>query len=328
MIVYIDFHKYNYNLVDSKHINDYQERDKKAYRDVLKKWLEENLEKIIERKWEIEEIQYLSEVSDFIKLLREAETLYELGFYTSCVALIGVSAEDFSKYLSFKLGRSGEESLSQFNRLQAQRNDGVIDSAVYSLLDDIRKVRNDCLHYNQDFKAKGESTLRQEAIQSLNNLKTVLKHMLGISNVNDLGQIITELSKLTSEDAKNFDEVTLKIRNALSHLLNLPSAYHPTDKLIVKDDYFLVGEIDFEWNEATLKSILKYPNQFVIVELDEQVKKNIQKLEIKEGQTVYAVICSFLNELGMSAEWNIWYLQRVDNSPDILHDAFHGGKEI
>jgi len=54
------------------------------------------------RKLEIEEIYYLKEIGDFIKLIREAESLYELGFFTSCIALVGVSAEDFSKYISLK----------------------------------------------------------------------------------------------------------------------------------------------------------------------------------------------------------------------------------
>lgn len=319
--MYIDFHKYNYDLVGSKHLASYQERDKKAYQHVLREWVEENLERITERKWEIEEIQYLSETSDFIKLLREAETLYELGFYTSCIALIGVSAEDFSKYLSSKLGRKREEVLTQYNRLKAQKNDGIIDSNTYSLLDNIRKIRNDCLHYDQDFKQKNESILRQDALQSLNNLKAVLKHMLGVLSPNDLVQIISTLAKPTSKDAKNYDEVTFKIRNALSHLLSLPLAYHPTERLVVKDDYFLVKEIDFDGNEITLRAIIKHPSQFVIVDLDERSKKHIKKLKIEEGQTVYAIIYSVLNKLGMTAEWEIWDVQRADNLSDILHDG-------
>ena len=95
--MYIDFHKYNYDLVDISDREEYIRRDKRAYHGILKKWIDDNLADITERKWEVEEIQYLSEVSDFIKLIREAETLYELGFYTSCIALVGVSAEDFSK---------------------------------------------------------------------------------------------------------------------------------------------------------------------------------------------------------------------------------------
>ena len=142
--MYIDFHKYNYDLVDISDREEYIRRDKKAYHGILKKWIDDNLADITERKWEVEEIQYLSEVSDFIKLIREAETLYELGFYTSCIALVGVSAEDFSKYLSLKLGRNDHiqattkkgrvRDVSQYDRLQMQLTENIIDKTVYDYM--------------------------------------------------------------------------------------------------------------------------------------------------------------------------------------------------
>jgi len=108
--MYIDFHKYNYDLVPADKRAEYVKRDKDSYKQVLQKWFGENLDDIVERKWEINEIHYLKNISDFIKLIREGEQLYELGFYTGCIALVGVASEDFLKYLAISLGKPQYES--------------------------------------------------------------------------------------------------------------------------------------------------------------------------------------------------------------------------
>jgi hypothetical protein len=179
--MYINFHKFNYQTVDKSDREQYEKRDKEAYKKVLKDWFDSNINSFVDRKWEIEEIHYLKEIGDFIKLIREAESIYELGFYTGCIALVGVSSEDFSKYLSIKHNRplhitdtytsgrrSGQEyAVSQFNRLKLQLSDGIINQATYDLLDEIRGIRNDCLHYNQDFKQKAVVDIKADAIKSL-----------------------------------------------------------------------------------------------------------------------------------------------------------------
>ena len=58
--MYIDFHKYNYDLVPEEQRESFSDRDKVAYQKILKNWIENNSEEITERKWEVEEIEYLS----------------------------------------------------------------------------------------------------------------------------------------------------------------------------------------------------------------------------------------------------------------------------
>ena len=180
--MYLNFHKFNYDVIETSKRADYEKRDKSAYLSVLDNWFSESKEGFASRKWEIEEICYLKEIDSFINLVREAESLYELGFFTGCIALVGVSAEDFSKYLSLKnnkqehitgINRRGVAyDVSQFNRLKLQKDENLITQSVYSLLDDIRKIRNDCLHYNCDFKQKDQLQLKYDAITALNNLKS------------------------------------------------------------------------------------------------------------------------------------------------------------
>lgn len=321
--MYIDFHKYNYELVNQTERAQFIERDKEGYKNVLRKWIETNLESIVNRKWEIDEITYVSEVSDFIKLIREAESLFELGFYTSCIALVGVAAEDFTKYLAIKLGKPNYEHLTQYVRTQNLRNDGLINITIYDLLDRIRTIRNDCLHYNDNFKLKNESQLKSEAIEGLNNLKGVIKTILGISNspnIKDYPKLITEIIENLTVNAKNFDETTMKIRNATSFILNFPIAFSPEQKIEDKTDYFVVKEIDIENFEITLTSVFLHPGLPVIVDLKDTDIEHVKNINLKEKNTVFASIYSEINSFGMTTNWNILNLLKIDNFSDIIHD--------
>jgi hypothetical protein len=332
--MYVDFHKYNYDLVDLSQREDYEKRDKEAYQKILEKWVQDNLEKIAERRWEIKEIKYLSEVSDFIKLIREAESLYELGFYTSCIALVGVSAEDFSKYLSLKLGKHHHITtkskkgrtldVSQHDRLQGQLTEKIIDRTVYDLLDRIRVTRNDCLHFNQDFKKKSDNDLKSDAIETLNNLKSVLKEILEITeeiSPENFLKVIGLLSMPSNESAKNFDETKMRLRNAISHLLSLPTAFEPGKEIVVIDDYYLIDDVDFDSDEISLTSILKPPGAHVIVELENSVKDHIRRLKFKEKDIISAVIFSQPNQFGMTEEWHFYDLRRADNFGEMFHEV-------
>jgi len=331
--MYIDYHKYNYDIVDSTELEKYVQRDKEAYKKVLKKWLEENVDSITERKWEIEEIGYLKEVSDFIKLIKEGETLFELGFYTSCIALIGVSSEDFSKYLSLKLGhnnhiqdvdrRGRTFDVSQFNRLKLQLNESILTQNQYDLLDEIRKKRNDCLHYNQNFKTKDKDELKQDAIICLNNLKKTLKDILGTSNQpneKEILDVLSEIAKEVGSTIKNKDEMRSKVKNAMSYLFNFDVTFKTDKKYEIRDDYFLIKEIDFENNETTLAPVLKNPGLFVIVELNDKEKELFTRLGLKENDTIWATLYSEISDIGMTEEWYFVDLRREDNFSEVFHE--------
>lgn len=308
--MYIDFHKYNYSLVENAKKPGFITRDQAAYKEVLKKWFETNIDTFVQRKWEIDEILYLSEISDFIKLLREGEQLYEFGFFTSCIALIGMSAEDFTKYLAIKLGKPTYESLTQFIRLRSLRNDGLITDPIFNSLDNIRLIRNDCLHFDQAFKQKTEDELKQDALTVLNDLKNTLRSILGIS-ANPIEKVIIDVIEdiAIGEDVRNLDEVASKLKNAVSHLLEFPIAFPPEEKFRVQYGYFRIDEIDFEGNETTfidLRSELP-----VILELPERHKELFERLKLTEGMIVFGVIFSIIDTNGLTAEWNIMSLKSL-----------------
>lgn len=315
--MYINFHKYNYNLVSDSEKSDYELRDKNAYKEVLTKWFNENLSDFVDRKWEIGEIHYLKQIGDFIKLLQEAENLYELGFYTSCTALIGVSAEDFSKYLSLqnnksehitKIGRNGGTSdVSQYDRLLLQLNENIISQNNYDLLDEIRLIRNDCLHYNQNFKQKPQNELKNDALKVLNNLKIVLKEIIG-NNIdpNDFEILLDETFK--QENTRNFEELIWKHRNMFSHLLNFHITQAPDVKIVNKYNIYKVRNIDNEEIDLTEFNPQGFPT--VIVDIDEKGKELIRKENIKIGDIVVAKIYS---NVDINGQTSLWYIDDIKN---------------
>lgn len=307
--MYVDFHKYNYDLVPVEQRAEYLKRDQESYKIALRKWFESNLESIVERKWAIKDIHYLKEISDFIKLIREGEQLYELGFFTGCIALIGVASEDFMKYLSIKLSKPQYERLTQFDRINKLKDDGLISISTHDLIDKIRIIRNDCLHYNQDFKQKSTSELQTDALTALNTLKEVVKTLIGDTFVLSGPELTTILSSISADaDTRNTDELTIKVKNAVSHLLKLPIAFSPNTKFQVRTSIFTIIDIDYESVEFSLKDISN--GMFVIVEYPEAQRSYYQNKNLSNGDLVSATLISVIDQNGLTVEWNILDLNK------------------
>lgn len=318
--MYINFHKFNYDIVEPSKKNDYEQRDKSAYLKVLEDWFLENKGGFATRKFEIEEIYYLKEIDSFINLVREAESLYELGFYTGCIALVGVSSEDFSKYLSLKnnhqnhitgVNRRGDSyDVSQFNRLKLQKNESLIDQNSYLLLDDIRKIRNDCLHYNHDFKQKDKAQLKIDAITALNNLKQVLKNIIGTAiKASDFMELSNELMK--QMDARNFEEIAWKQKNMFSHLLNFSTTQDPSIQTVVKRNIYKVVEMDETEVDLKELEIIHNTSFVVIVDIDEKGKSLLDSKAIQVGDFVFAEVYSNVAYDGQTREWFFNSLEKV-----------------
>lgn len=321
--MYINFHKFNYSTVPPEEQERYEERDKEAYKEVLKDWFNSNIDNFVNRKWEIEEIYYLKEIGDFIKLIREAESLYELGFFTSCIAQIGVSAEDFSKYISLQNNRpthitdtytSGRRSgqtfdVSQFNRLQMQLNENIFNQHTYDLLDEIRGIRNDCLHYNQNFKQKSTDDLKSDALKALNNLKSVLKNNIGTKfDPNDFKEIMDELLK--SENNRGFEEIVWKQKNMFSHLFQFSTTQDPNIKQVIKTNFFKVTDLDDDEIELTEleKNLQTGINLLVWVDIDDTGKELISTNSIQKNDYVFAEVYS---NVATDGQTNEWYLRKI-----------------
>ncbi|MGB3511359.1 MAG: hypothetical protein WBA93_19410 [Microcoleaceae cyanobacterium] len=319
--MYIDFNKYDYALTDESQRSAYIERDKAAYREILLEWFNSKIDEIVERKWLIEDIQYLVSVSDFIKLLKEAENLFELGFYTGCIALTSTSAEDFTKFLATKLGVNKLLSQTQFNRIKTLKNECLMTEDIHDSLDVIRKIRNDCLHYNEDFKKKANNELKSDAIEVLNSFKKIVKELIGeFPSTPELAfdnftkvtkEAVKQSISENNESVKNFEDMNLKLRNAASILLGMPIAFHPDIKIVIFSGFYKVLEIDLDINppEITLEDLSN--SLPVIVDLQEEDKQLLEKEGIQEGDIIQARIKSEVSKTGQTAAWKFLHLRKM-----------------
>lgn len=318
--MYIDFNKYEYSSIDESQRSAYIERDKEIYREILKEWFNNNIDEILERKWLIEDISYLASVSDFIRLLKEAENLFEFGFYTGCIALTGISAEDFTRFLASKLGREELVNQTQHQRINALKSEGLIGEAIHNSLDAIRKIRNDCLHYNQDFKQKVSNELKSDAINALNEFKKIIRDLIGekpstLEAVFDrYMEVVSEVSKQSTsenyESVKSSKDMNLKLRNASSVLLGVPTIVHPNTEVMIFSGFYRVLEVDLdiEHPEITLEDA----NNGLPVIVDLQDDERLLKKEgIKEGDVVQARIRSEVSKLGQTAVWKFLDLRKI-----------------
>jgi hypothetical protein len=152
--------------------------------------------------------------------------------------------------------------------------------------------------------------LTVDALTALNNLKDTLKDILGDTtalSANDFTSIITGIG--SGEDIKNTDEIAVKVKNAVSHLLKFPIAFDPKTKVQVQTSIFSVLEIDEDFDEITLKD--HRHGLPVIVEFPESERSYYQDKNLKENEVVVATLFSLIDQNGLTAEWRLLDIDRL-----------------
>jgi hypothetical protein len=163
------------------------------------------------------------------------------------------------------------------------------------------------LHYNQNFKQKSNEDLKNDALTALNNLKDTLKSIIGGSNLNDLISVIEGIG--VGDDIKNTDEIAIKVKNAVSHLLKFPIAFDPKTKIQIRTSIFKIKEIDEEFDEISLQDL---DNGFIaIVEYPESERTHYQSKQLSENDTVIATLTSVLDQNGLTAEWKLLDIDKI-----------------
>lgn len=325
--MYIDFHKYNYDLIDEDVREKFVNRDKKAYQEVLRTWFENHIKDMVDRKWEVEEIFFLKETSEFIKLLKEAENLYELGFFTGCIALVGISAEDFTKYIALRTNHSNllKSGVSQCTRLKTLKDCGIISSEAFRELNIIRDIRNGCLHFDDDFKRKMVDDLKNDALHTICAVKRVMSLLLGIKKCEDgkvsfeiIPDIVSEMvEELKSENRyiKGLDDVIFRLRNSLSQLFDMPIAFEPDKKQIVLEALYKVENINYDAPPGEIDLVdLTRENMIICVDLDKTSKQIVIEENIQQGDILYATVYSKIDKFGQSSIWYFLDLKKIDKS--------------
>jgi hypothetical protein len=306
--MYIDSKKFKYTM-KGKGEPDETARDKAFAIESYKSWINDQAEEIVERLWSIDDIGIVEQVGEFTKLLKEAEFTYSLGAYTSTIAMVGVCAEDLCRFFANSIG-ANLDRISQNDRIEELSRLGVLSQNIQSDFHQIRHLRNDCLHFNQSFKAKDAATIQSEALLSLNAIKSIYKNLLGNLGGDDftvesLLKIIDALAQELSDGSptssiRNMDDLKARYRNVMYEAFGFDLSIGGSNRDIER--YSLFEVLDIDEDEITLKDISsKLP---VIVDLSADETAKIHAVGILPNSIVAAVLKSKTDMLGISASWN------------------------
>ncbi|NAZ97212.1 hypothetical protein [Vibrio toranzoniae] len=295
-------------------------RDKAAYKHSFQQWINSEIDNIVERKWEIENIGVVDETGDFIRLIKEAELSYSLGAYFSSIALVGVASEDLCRYFAEKQGHQELTNQSQFDRTNKLKELGVISASVHNKFDKIRKVRNNCLHFNEGFKSQKRDHLKVEAANCINDLKSIYKELFSSFNGKyKLGSLTTsviedfarQMADQTSfGDTLNTEEFTMKLRYFMTSEFGEDIAIADCGSQVERVGLFRVADIDLD---KPMEIGLFDPSigQHVIVDLTNENIPTLQEQDIEVNSSVIASIISTTNHQGITADWYLRNIYRV-----------------
>lgn len=306
--MYIDARKLRFGPLTDSEINRDRSFTKKVYSD----WFTNNLDDIINRLWEIDDIGVIERVGDFTKLIKEAEFTFSIGAYRSAIALIGISAEDLCRFFSVISGHN-LDSETQFNRINRLNNLGLISDDIKNRFHKIRGLRNDCLHFNQSFKSKDDSQLKSDAIESINELKKIYSTLIGALNLQSINpqNLSSIVSKISEEAAKNsidgikgVDDALLRTRNIFQAVTGINLSLNLGATPEIRWSIYKVDEIDLDMNPPEI-SLLDQANGIpVIVDLQREQIEFLNSKKITIGDTLICYLVSVTNQLGTTAIWN------------------------
>lgn len=305
--MYVDARKHDYTHLSPSDAVQAIARDKKYAKEMYIKWFESNVEQVIDRLWEIDDVGIVEKIGEFIKLLKEAEFTYSLGAYQSAIALIGVCAEDLCRFFANDTGNNLDKS-TQNDRINSLHKTGLIDKKTSEQFHEIRILRNDCLHFNEGFKKKCDASLKADAQKAINLLKEVYARIIGATSYNsiDADKLIKIIKAVAHEGASessdnvvNFEDAVVRFRNIFSRVTGVDLSINLGGKTVVKFSVYQVVEI--EPPEVTLRDSAN--SMVVIVDLTKADIDHIQQIGLSKGDNITAALSSETNGLGMTAAW-------------------------
>lgn len=140
-----------------------------------------------------------TELGEYVDIIGEARTSYELGLYVAAVTLAGVAAERFSSelYSRIKIQRGQDEMAvsqvfgdtpSQYRRIEILYAFGVISQSIRAKLQRIREIRNSYVH------PKGNHRSSEDALETLNVFFEILQERFEEKYTFRDGMIVPKLS--------------------------------------------------------------------------------------------------------------------------------------
>lgn len=311
--MFIDSKKFDYSKFAYPDSDGLIKRDKQFLKKAYLRWMQGAVSEIVERQWEVDDIGVVEQSGDFVKLLKEAEFTYSLGAYTSTISLVGVCAEDLCRFFASIAGHSFD-SLTQFERVNRLVSLGAFSQAIADKFNVIRNLRNDCLHFNQGFKQKDQSTLKANALQVLNTIKFIYGSILGVVDYRtvDSSRLLDIMHKIAEEAAGSDpgklgidDEAIIRTRNVFANAFGVDISMNNAGRSVFRTSIYHVENID-EDNQPFELSLMDIScGMIVIVDLTKGDLERVRKAAIQEGNIIAATLKSVPNDLDVTAEWRL-----------------------
>lgn len=247
--MYIDFIKNNYLDIPDAERQAYIDRDKKALVCIIQEKIAQDAENIVERWYKLSNIGFLSQQEKFLDLLKEAEQIFSFGFYTGTIAVVGIACEEYCRYLVAEHNLTDEKT--QEKRIGKLYNCGVITNDIKDALHTVRKLRNDCMHYNSSFRQLSEKELEQHAFDMIVQYKVCLAPLAVEVNDRSEEELITDFVKTKKS---NLREYLYKHRNILHQAKDINLQIKPPVNNMVFVSVYFIAEIDISeyFHEMTL----------------------------------------------------------------------------
>lgn len=312
--MYLDYIKNDYSDKTDEEAEQYVERDKKHLARVLQAKVTHDIENIVERWYELDDIGFINEDGVFFELLKQAEELYSFGYFVGSISLIGVASEDLCKSI-VTTHILGDNKITQFDRINLIYKKNKISKEVKDSLHQIRTIRNDYLHYNDKSFYANNKTMKENNFKVIILFKLVLKKLF-IAEKIDYDKVI---DKIVSNQRISFEDFKYRYRNMLSKTKTIDLQLNPSNSPKVVTDIFGVGEIDTEgpsYKEITLYNLQNYLP--VIVDLTLPQVDQIKKLKLEERNGIVATLVSNISSIGQTEEWLL-----LD-----IHDVYRGEMKI
>ncbi|WP_258298176.1 hypothetical protein [Paenibacillus peoriae] len=297
--MYIDFVKNDYSDKSKSEAAQHIEQDKIHLGKIIQERIRNEISEIAERWHELDDIGYYKINERFLDLLKEAENLYSFGYYIGTISVIGITSEEFCKYLTSK-SNIHDSKLTQIERLKLLKSRNIISRTTFRYFNTIRTIRNDCVHFNVNFKRLSQDELRENAIKVINCYKDGLKETISPEEL----PVDKILEKLISNTKLSFEDFKLRQRNIYKIKNGVDLQIAPGIKNVSFTANYYIAEIDISTNkfkEMTLFDIKR--DGIVVVDLTLPQVKMIEEMKLEVGNVILATLLSRVSSVGQSEEW-------------------------
>lgn len=305
--MYIDYLKNDYSDKTEQEKEQYIKRDKRHLGGLIQERITNDIDNIVDRWYELDDVGYIPENEKFLYLLKEAEQLYCFAYYTGTISIVGIAAEEYCRCLIKKYNITDVDK--QVERINKLADSNIFDEQMKSAFHRIRKIRNDCMHYNVSFKNLSDDQLKNYALEMIQ----LYKKCLSISSVNVSVNYDKLAEEMFASKEMTFREFVYRNRNIQKQVNNIDLQIDPKVNNLIFTSQYYVAEIDIEtdvFKEMTLFD-MERGTLPVVVDLTLPQADMIKALRLEQGNVIIATIISTVTSIGQTEEWHLLNIKDV-----------------